>query len=723
MQNNPEQFPMICFTSTNISFILIIFINVAMQYLLMTFKSIAIAAVIIAAFAAYSSAASPSSTLHSYLSAYMPSSTINSAAFYNTTFNGNNYTIMQLSGNNYIVIENLNGAYSMLTSTLQIGYILGPFLTSKYYPSNSTLEMLNSTMESYKRYGYRNISDCLVETGLDANTCTLANECESCTTVPTCHTVLVDQGGPSSPFGMGIINFSIAYDKVNASFNGYFSLLSSMNSTNAGSVLSSMSSDLTNISNEYSTINDNPVFPPPQYFPSHCNPIVPVNKQPWYCIAVGFCSTVVQNTTAYNELHNKLTFLEASIPTPSGIGSISSNSSVTAQGYINAALESKNGAAYNSLINSVTPRINSLESNAIALLSKYSNASLNASLHTLENQFALVKNAGVNQTITMSNTVIQKLISNLSSSYTAANASYSSIYGTARNNTYSLLADQLSYMGIPTKLARLANEQQQINIKLNSGISSNDISAIVPELQTIRLESALFIAPFTAGYMIKLLDQPFINSMLGSNNMPVTQKIASAPVYASIESLIIDFLVILVILVITYFRIIKKGKLRNNKRAQRLWTAVFAVLIILALLDTYATYLYANAATNFLPFNYFLNTVKGSSNVYIALNGSAASNYSIGSCVQTMQSYLTKAQKSVQIIKLENYSCISGSNISVMGIGCYNNILASDSPTIYISQSGQNNITYKGLYGTVLYANGNVTNGKYCQLGTLFGNV
>ncbi|MGI0100152.1 MAG: hypothetical protein ACREBH_00275, partial [Candidatus Micrarchaeaceae archaeon] len=279
-------------------------------------------------------AASVHPALDSYLLTYMPNATINSAVFYNTTLNGASYIIMQLNANNnYVVIENSSASYTMLTNITLIDSVLTPFLTSKYYPNNSTLSYLNSTMESYRRYGYANISDCLVETGLNTGaTCTLANECQSCTTVPNCHKALSDNGGPNSTFGYGIMNFSAAYDKLNSSFNSYFSLLASINRSNAGIALSGMSSDTDNISTILSTINQNPLFPPPQNFPTTCNPATPPNKQPWYCVAVGYCPEVVQNITALYTIKGDLSSLEAGIPSPSGIESISSNSSAAAQG-------------------------------------------------------------------------------------------------------------------------------------------------------------------------------------------------------------------------------------------------------------------------------------------------------------------------------------------------------------------------------------------------------
>ena len=50
-------------------------------------------------------------------------------------------------------------------------------------------------------------------------------------------------------------------------------------------------------------------------------------------------------------------------------------------------------------------------------------------------------------------------------------------------------------------------------------------------------------------------------------------------------------------------------------------------------------------------------------------------------------------------------------------------MLNSNKPVIFITQSQESNITYKGLYGTVLYASGNVTTGSSCTLASLFKNV
>lgn len=710
-----------------------------MQYLLITtgaiVRNIMLVAVVLIAALAVAGAQSLNSTqftpstgsgLNAYLSNYISNSTISSSTFFgNQSLNGKSYIIMQLPGtNNYIIIENQSGSYTMQTNATIISKVLTPFLIGKYYPSKSQIDYLNSTMESYKRYGYANLTDCLYETGIaSGTTCTLANNCLSCTQIPVCSKALNANGGPNSTFGLGISNFSSNYTVLNNSYNNYFLLLGRINRTNAGTIISELSSIVSNITSVSQKLPNNPIFPPTQNVYSCGNYIaLPPNKQPWYCVAVGFCGAVSFNSTQLSDIQSNLTMLGINLPSATSISVISSNSSTAAEGYISAALQNQNGAAYRSLINAYYPKYNATVAKADALLLKYNNVTLNASLHVLTTEFRALQRLGVNQSIGVANTILGSLIANTTRIYSNASASYSQLYGISRNNTAALIADQLNYQQVPSQLAQLADMQQNINVKLNSVIPSNGISGAITPAQSIRVESSVFVAPLTIGYVTKTLDTPFINGILGSATSPAPRLISSAPSYAAIASLIIGILIIVIILVLFYLKVVKKGKLKGNKKKQRMWIAIFAILAILVIIYTYATYVYASNANNFLPFNYFTNTLKASTSAYIALNGSAGSNLSIIACANTIQSYLTGAGKSVQIIRLTNYSCLSGSNISVLGLNCYNSILSQDKPVIFLSQSRQSSIVYKGLYGAVLYASGNSTLGSSCLLSTLLRN-
>lgn len=680
-----------------------------------------IALVLLAVFAANAHAAVPAK-LSSFLSTYVTSSTINNATFTNATFNGDSYIIMQFSSN-YLVIQNASGTYSLVTNATTIDSVITPQLSTGHYPNATTLQMLNSSMQIAERYGYANFTDCLQETGLVNNqTCTLANDCFACKTVPVCSKVLNSVGGPDSTFGLGIMNFSANAIILNQSYAEYYRLLANINSTNAGNTISALLTLTNNITRILNFINQNALFPPPATETyADCNGGLSPNQQPWYCSAVGFCSTIPVNSTALLNIRNELSTLQSGIPSATSIDAIAVNSSKLASSYAAAALTTKNGAAFTALIANYTSKINVIANSSNKLLLRYNNATLNASVATLQTEFTKIKNAGVNQSINTSSNTLKAYLTNTTRTYQNANATYNQVYILAQNNTAALLADQLSYQQIPAQLASLAQQQATINAKLNGRINSNGISTILPQLQTIKLDAALFGAPLTPGYIIKAIDAPFISAILGPSMTPSATKIASAPAYAALESLIVGILILAIIFVIVYITIIKKGKFKD-KSVQRSWMIIFIVIIVLIIIYSYSTYVYAANATAFIPFNYFLNSVKSSGTVYIALNGAAATNASIAPCVTTLQTNFIKEQKVVQIVKLENYSCVSGSNISVLGIDCYDNLLAANKPVILISQSQSSSIIHKGLYGTVLYSNGTVNVGPSCALSTLFSN-
>lgn len=668
-------------------------------------------------------AASISSSLNAFVSTYVPNSVVSNSSFYNQTLNGNSYLIMQIPGNqNYVVIQNSSAGYSFVTNVTTIEDILSPFLFSKYYPSASTLNSLNSTMRQYMDYSALNLTDCVIETGIDSNACTLANNCFACESVPVCREVLNSVGGVDSPFGYGIINFSNQYDILNSSYKEYFTALASLNSTNAGSVAQKLSTITANISAVQANMDNNPIFPPPinQNFQS-CNAGGNPLTQPWYCTAVGYCFAIPFNVTALDKIEGTVATLTSSLPSPARIAAISENSSATSSSYIGAHLTSVNGVAFTAMLARLLPQYNSIVTSSNTLLARYDNSTLNASVQILEAKFNSVVSAGVNQSVSAANVTLSSSIANATKTYNSANAVYSQVYAVSQNNTKELLADQLSYNPVPSQLASIANEQQNINAKLMGRINSNTIAAILPSVQSIKMQSMLFVAPFTFGYLIKQVDSSFINALLSGANSYAPARVAMAPTYAALESLLIGLLVILVIYLISHFRS-RKDKSRNSKKMHEN-KLLFVVLIVLVLIYAYATYAFAQNANTFLPFNYFLNAVKASPTVYVALNGSASTNGSIASCVTTIDTYLAKVNKSVQTIDLRNYSCVSGNNISTLGLNCYVNVLASDKPVILISQSQNNMITYKGLYGTVLYASGSAVEGNSCTLSSLFRNT
>jgi len=101
----------------------------------------------------------------------------------------------------------------------------------------------------------------------------------------------------------------------------------------------------------------------------------------------------------------------------------------------------------------------------------------------------------------------------------------------------------------------------------------------------------------------------------------------------------------------------------------------------------------------------------------LALSGISSS--SLG-CAGALQQTLKNAGKRTGIIAVQNYTCtVSNITAGDSGYSCYNNILGSSTPLIQINQGNSSYVTYKGMYGTVLYASGSSVNGNTCYLNTM----
>ena len=695
--------------------------------------AIIVSAIMLSIVAVLSSASG--TQLNAYLTAYIPNSTINSAAFYNQSVNGTSYIVMQ-TGSNYIVIENSSGSYSIITNESVISTVLSPFLNQKYYPTQAMLSYLNATMLSYQKGAAPQLNYCMVSSGLNLYSCNLTtnlNTClvNTCQRIPSCggylkspeESELQAYGVPSS-FTNGLVNLSIVTTKLNRSYASYFAVLHGINGGNAGASISSLSTIVANISAAASSISINYLFTPPSNATfTACNPLLPPTKQPPLCISnwAQYCQAVPFNNTELSSISAELSSIGSTLPSSSGIASLAASSSGLAKGYINAYAFAKNGTAFSAFLAVITPQINRTTTNADTLLAVYDSSSLNESLRNLRDEFELIKSNGVNQSISAANATLERLIANTTAAYNAANGTYSQAYLAAQSNSAAILARELSYREVPYKVAVLASDQESINMQLNSRVNSSDVSTIVPALQGISQQLSSTPAAFSAALAVKSAYGSVIGAILGPYNTPIPQKMASAPLYVAIGSLVIGLIIIIIAIAIVYMKAVDKGKLRQ--KGSTAWIVAFVIVLAIVVIFIYSTYSYAGSAATFLPFSGFINAIKSSKTAYIALNGSAASNASVTQCASTITSELTNASKTVQTIKLQNYSCVSGSNISVLGINCYNSILQSNRPVIYMSAGGQEMIAYRGLYGTVLYASGSAVNGKYCTLGTLFRNI
>ncbi len=674
--------------------------------------------------ASTSYAGSFQSPLTSFLLSYnISAATIASSGFTNITSNGNTYVLMQISPGKEMVINSTHG-YSIMTNATLIAKVTNPYLSEKYYPNASVLDSLNATFYKYKDAAAPPLADCLVETGLNQYTFSIQNNGYSCQTVPVCYSVLGQLGGPSSVFGQAIMNFSTEYAFLNGSYNDFINAYSTLNASDFKSNLNIMSSAISGMSTAASQLPLNNLFPPPGTALSqlsNCAQYVP-GQGPSYCNYIGYCEYTTFNSSILGTLGAQVNSLKnLPVSTASQVNQYDVNASNTATAYVEPVIIARNTTEYQKLLTSFYPEYNASVANSTMLLSRYDNSSLNRSLSIMESEFSLVKSKGINQNITRASDTLNGALQNLSSTYAAVSPKYLLIYNKALNDTVQLLYRQLNFRQVPKSLALLSVQQERINNMLNGRVTSNDLTPISVMLANVSSKVGAFGSPLSLPAFVKSLDGGFVNSMLFGSGASIPSKIASAPLYAALISFIIGIAILLAVYGTTYARLKRKKKIKMHAKAKKAWMMLFAGIFILVLIYTLATYAIAGSANAFLPISGFMAASNSGNVIAIVVNQSGAANSSIVGCASALQATMSGLGKKVSVVSLDNYSCtIANSTASIDGPACYNRILGSNEPMVLLSPGSNSSIVYKGMYGTVLYANGQAASGASCYLNKIF---
>ncbi|MCL4373321.1 MAG: hypothetical protein M1360_00805 [Candidatus Marsarchaeota archaeon] len=680
-----------------------------------------LAVVLFSVLATASLGASASASLVQYLNTYMPNSTISSYSMHNESVGANAYVIMQ-HGNSFIVVNATHGNYSMLMNATQIYKVLRPYALSAYAPSPSVLASLNTSMNTYETQAAPPLNDCLTETGLNQYTCTAANNCFSCQTVPICSHWLPYYGGPTGVMGLGIMNFSAKYNNLEANYSAFYKALHNA-SIDPYASITAMKSALSNISFIAVVMPQNPIFPVPTNFTASnfasCASYSIPTQEPWYCVDIGMCEYTTFNSTMLTSMQYAVQQLSLLPLSNASITQLSVNASNMAKAYVEPVVNAKETAAFDAFLNATMPKYNSTLANAQALLSRISNSTLSASVSRLEATFSAIKKLGINQSIALANTELIAGMSNVTALYSRLDALYEPLNSTARNASIAAIKYQLNFRNVPPALAKLSAEQQGISLELMQGVSSSSLQGMLANETAISKGISQFSqAPITMAALVKGIDGGAVSSMLYSANGPVISKIAAAPAYAALISFIIGIVIVLLIYSLTYARLRKRKKIKLNRRVRRSWGIVFLVLFILVLVYAYATFAWAQSANAFLPASMFTAKLHSSPSAAIIINSSGSFNSQQLLCAGALQKALQNEGKRVAVFASQNYSCTS-TNSSFSGAQCFNKLLASGVPVIYMGSSAQSSIAYSGMYGYMLTADGNVTYGSACTLGNI----
>ena len=662
-------------------------------------------------------------SLTSFLSTYLSNTAIANSTFIQMSFRNNTYLLMNITPSKHMLINTTNG-FSFVLNSISASSILKPTLVALYYPNQTILSRLNSTMHGYINEAAPPLTDCFILTGLDRFNATLENGVFSCQTVPKCREAMYVTGGPSGPFGLGIINFSVQYNKLNSSYSAYFATLSDLSQSSITSNLAKLSSYLANVSSLAVQMPQNPLFPiPANMSPSQfssCIYYTPTTA-PWYCVAIGYCQYTSFNSTRLASLQSLINGLLAEPLTSSNIKTFANSTISTTNLYVEPVLRRLNTDAFNAFISATLPRYNATVANVTLLLSRFQNTSLNQSLAELETTFTAFRAASINQNITAASLTMNSLLENISSAYAQFNSLYMPVFSKAFNTSLLVVLRELDYGQLPTGLAQIAAQDQQVTSELARRVSPSELSTIENSIMGINLNATSYQGEASMPAFVKAVDGPFVVYLLSASPLPVGSKIGSGALYAALLSFIIGTALLMLFYILTYHRLHRAKRIRHTKRVRRAWHLLFVVLFILVLVYTYETYAYASLATSFLPISGFFARAASSNTIVVAINTNSANvlNVSVVNCATALRKTLTALNKSVQSMQLSNYTCVSSSTSNTVAPNCYDVVLSSGTPAIQLNANASSYITNNGLYGTVLQASGSPTYGGSCLLASL----
>ena len=555
----------------------------------------------------------------------VPASVTSALNASNMTYSGDSYVALYRGSQLYFLVNVTNpSGYSLVLNANAIyDVIKGRAISTAALQAD--LSALVTQMREYQASAATPLMDCYQETGLaSGETCTVANNCFSCMTVPICSQAVAG----NYTLALGIMTFSGQYQLLNKSLNSFYSAASAANSTNAQAELSRINAAFGNISSVTRTIYENPIFPPTSnitasMYAAHCLTLSSSNL-PWYCTAIGFCGNVNYNYTKLAKMQAMVNGLEALPVSDSQIRQAAANASRTEEVYVGPVISAQRKAELSQMLNASAPGYGSLVNRSAALLARVSNASLSQGLSSLKATYSNMTANYVTANLVADNRTLATEYSALSALYLEANATYSSLAGLAENNTAKILELQMGGVA-PSAVADLAFREYSLNGELFSGTVIASASAMKGSLAAI----SQGLSSYSAGGNVLLelaraIDGPFIRAVASGLGMGYSSAVSLAPLLGAILSLIIG--IALFALVLLYRSSLHKHhKVVLNHKTMRNWTIVLAFLLVLVLAYVVLTYVLLAYASASAPFGAFSGAIASSKQLVIAVNGTPTS--------------------------------------------------------------------------------------------------
>lgn len=637
------------------------------------------------------------------------------------SYSSNSYLALYKGGALYFVVNVTGPSYAIVTNTSRIAAIItGRTINTSL--SQANFPALVAQMKKFQASSAGPINDCLTETGLSTGaTCTLANYCNSCQTIPNCASALASTNGPSGILAVGIMQFASQYAWLNGSFSQFYLALSSVSSNNVASKLTLMNAAFMNISNLTQVIYKNSLFLVPSNYSqsvfSSCNPGMLPSSQPWYCTTLGYCMNPTYNYTKLAYMTSTVGMINSLPITNSQIMAIASNASSTEMSYISTVLSGQRRAQLSAMLNRTAPGYAALVGNANNLLSAVPNSILLNALNAFRAAYANVTSNYLTINLTAAGGVLAAGYANLTAAYKGVNATYSAVTSGAANSTARLIELQLGSGATSQQIGNLAFAQFRIDAAISSGNFTNITALSATSAAVSKGVSSYFVLPIDFVDIARRIDGPFITLMSSALGLSYSSAVSLAPTLGALLSLIIGAAA-LCLLFFYRSRLRAHHKVVLSRRIRRNWNMMFALIalaVVVYVLLTASLLSYANASAQVSDFRSALGSSKS---IVLAVNGTQTR--AIQSCLGKIQARMAAEGKSVIPATISGGVC-AAENITGSADSCMGTYAKRGIPVVTLTNSTVPAIGVYSLYGTRLYASGNNAVMGSCYFSSLIG--
>ncbi len=626
-----------------------------------------------------------------------------------------NYSLVTINNTSTFLL-NMSGVVSFIEDQAQVSSILNDYYRVSVYPTKAELDDLNFSFNSFLSSRGSLELECRVLTGLSTpdgfpqQTCTTANSCESCRTVPVCHDYLVHTvTSPdimSSPLAQSIMAMESDFEIIDNNTLNFKASMANMNS-DVSSSLTAMQGSLSSIKSAVTDLGVPPasrIFE--QYAVTHSND------------ALEFCRDFYSpyNITALNDAASKAAALSSRVPTQSMIaGQIASVINKTAERKLNRTVREQREAFDAKYAVWLVIRDNITEK-ASELLPHVRDNQTSTKLAELDNLLSQIRQLGdarqysqadlLAQNFSQSANATDSYISGLLTSYDSlvtANSSASDALFEARLYVEPddfVTLDKLE--GFYTRKASL-----EFTVYNESPMPISEVNNITDQLNSIRLnansirDERASASSQQVDNLVAIIAKPAVSFSLNVINsfLPLSYADKEKDATAVIGVLLVvgDIIIFLAVLA-AFFFLVRSRRIELHRLAKMLWAFIFAFFLLLLVLGSLTIYSVADMQSHPTTFGPFLSEFRNSARVGVVaeltnLNGTMRE--SMINCSSKIASKMESLKKSVIYYKFDNDSCITDNNTMSLST-CQNSLDAN--PIVILRSGAENKATFNVFY-------------------------